>query len=474
MQRSARSINSRIFALAALNMGFGMISSSFGFYYVKVFLNIYHIQEGWFQVAQTLFLIWNAINDPLFAYLQDSTNFRFTKTRRESVLYAAPLFALSYLVPWFSWGDPVTMAPWVTGMHLIVALCFWDTMFTYVGLAACCLFTEISKDENERLRMVKYGQIGSVLGSSSILILQYMSDQLENFQAFQNTCIVIAIISCLLMRYCGKHAHTAQDIEHQDQVQKGNTPELKSQEFSYFMLSKQIMLNRDFLAFVVTNFFQEFHRTFLSNFFAIFCDQLIANGAISPFVRSVFYGTHGTLAQLLTILGTPVVRRFGYFRLIRTSQVLSMVLGLAFLILGPINHWCIMAFLLIDYCLANSVYGLFNLPLSDIADKDLVRYGRRHPVTSMVFGSNALVVKPAISLSPMFVVWMLNKYGYEQLNKDSLGPAETASLHHIMFLLLCMYPLVLGCIQFVAWSFYSIREKKSVDVTLLISGKESL
>lgn len=43
----------------------------FMFYYVKVFLNVFHINEYWFNVSQVLFMIWNAVNDPLFGYIQD-------------------------------------------------------------------------------------------------------------------------------------------------------------------------------------------------------------------------------------------------------------------------------------------------------------------------------------------------------------------------------------------------------------------
>lgn len=291
------SIHSRMLALGALSMGFAMISGAFGFFYVKVFLDIYHVEEKWFQIAQTLFLIWNTVNDPLFAYLQDTTNFRFSRTRRESVLYAAPFFAISFVVPWFPWGDVDSLRPWVTGVHLIFALCLWDTMFTYVGLASCCLFTEISKDNENRLKMIRYSQIGSLLGSSSVFLLQYFSDQLKNFAAFQATIIVIAFISFLLMYYCGKHAHTERELEAMEST--ANVSEVK-ESYSYFTLARQIFSNRNFIAFVVMNFFQEFHKTFLSNFFAIFSDQLIPQTALSPFARSVFYGSTAPGAKVIT------------------------------------------------------------------------------------------------------------------------------------------------------------------------------
>lgn len=40
------------------------------------------------------------------------------------------------------------------------------------------------------------------------------------------------------------------------------------------------------------------------------------------------------------------------------------------------------------------------------------------PLSSMVFGTNALFTKPAQSLAPMLVISILNQFGYERL-KDA-------------------------------------------------------
>ena len=246
-------------------------------------------------------MVWNALNDPLFAYLQDSTNFSFTRTRREGVLYGGPLFALSFLVPWFPWGNTDGTQTLLTGLHLIIALCFWDTMFTYVGLAYCCLFTEISQDNEVRLKMIRYTQIGDLIGSSSVFILQYFSQQLNNFAMFQFLSVLIAIVSCLLMIYTGKHAHTEKELHNILKQQKGEHVEEMYQNYSYLALTKQVLFNRDFLAFVSCNFLQEFHRSFLGGFFAIFCDQLISKTAISEFFRSSFYASSGIVYQVINI-----------------------------------------------------------------------------------------------------------------------------------------------------------------------------
>lgn len=244
-------------------------------------------------------MIWNTINDPLFAYIQDSANFSFTRTRRENILYGAPLFAISFVIPWFPWGNTDGSQTWMTALHLIVSLCFWDTMFTYIGLAYCCIFTEISKDTDVRLRNVRYGKVGSLIGSSSVFILQYFSDQLNNFAIFQFLTVIIATISCLLMVYTGIHGHTEQDLRNQLKKQRGEYVDEKHQNYSYITLTKQVLLNRDFLAFVVCNFLKEFHRSFLGGFLAIFCDQLISKSAISAFTRSCLYGGTRIIPQVI-------------------------------------------------------------------------------------------------------------------------------------------------------------------------------
>jgi len=198
-----------ILAYCSCITAFSLVSSSFSFYYVKVFMNFYHIEEHWFQMAQVLYLIWNAINDPLFAYVQDNTNLAITKTRRESIMYSGPLFALSFIIPWIPWAE----SSWLVGLHLIVALFIWDTLFTFVGLAICALFSELSKEIDDRITLNRYSQVASLIGSSSIMLLEFTSDSLNNFGAFQVTTVVIALCSWILFHYTGQNAHTEYDLK---------------------------------------------------------------------------------------------------------------------------------------------------------------------------------------------------------------------------------------------------------------------
>ena len=45
-----------------------------------------------------------------------------------------------------------------------------------------------------------------------------------------------------------------------------------------------------FISFVLMNFLQIYHSTFLANFASIICDQLIGKDFLPPTLRSIFYG----------------------------------------------------------------------------------------------------------------------------------------------------------------------------------------
>ncbi|XP_023254120.1 transmembrane protein 180-like [Seriola lalandi dorsalis] len=87
------------------------------------------------------------------------------------------------------------------------------------------------------------------------------------------------------------------------------------------------------------------------------------------------------------------------------------------LVLGPQHYYLLAFFLTVNMVIIQAAFSLFSLPLADIIDTDLKLYKRSSPLSSMVFGTNALFTKPAQSLAPMIVLSILNQFGYEQLKE---------------------------------------------------------
>lgn len=468
-------VNPAALAYAMTTLGSAMINNVFSFYYVKLFLNKYKISEGAFHQSQVVYMVWNAVNDPLIGYLQDTSRMPCCSQRRLSILYGAPLYSLAFLLAWFPWRS-YTPGDWLSGLHLTVALCAFDGLLTFVLLAQCALFAEISSQHHNRLRLVKYNQVASLVGSSSVLFCGLISNNMEHFLAFQAFAVMIAILSCVCMLYTGVHSESRFDNNKgSDPDISGSVDKASHQSVTSFSslrtLTWQILTNRDFQLFVIMNFFQVFMLAFLNNFTMIFAEQLIPPDVLPSLAKSVMYGAGFLCPQLLVLIGQRLLHDIGYYKIILFTFYIEAGMAAVMLALGPQHYYVLALFLTVNMVVVQAAFSLFGLPLADIIDTDLQKYKRSTPLSSMVFGTNALFTKPAQSLAPMIVLTILNQFGYEQLKeggKDS-SPSALESLHSIMFYLVCLLPMCVAAVQALAWRPFSIRDSHTVE-TKYIDG----
>uniref|UniRef100_A0A8C5W7G8 Transmembrane protein 180 n=1 Tax=Leptobrachium leishanense TaxID=445787 RepID=A0A8C5W7G8_9ANUR len=457
-------INQPALAYSMTTLGAGMMNNIFNFYYVKLFLNQYKISEGAFNQAQVVFMIWNAINDPLFGYIQDNSRVPWCSKRRFAILYGAPFYALAFLLPWFPWKS-YKEGDWLSGAHLMVALCIFDGMLTFVLLAQCALFAEISTKHESRLQLIKYNQVASLLGSSSILFCGLVSENMEKFSNFQTFTVLIAVAATACMCYTGVFG-VSQYEQRESSLERYKTENDLSCS-SIYKLTKQILTQRNFILFVSMNFFQVLHATFCSNFMMIFADNLIPKDAIPSLVRSIMYGAGFIFPQLLVLISHSVLTRNGYYKVILYGFYVEAFAAVCMLIVGPQHYYVLAVFLTMNMVLVNASFSIFNLPLADIVDADMEKYKRKSPISSMVFGTNALFTKPAQSLAPMLVVALLNQFGYEHLTSsaDQPEPSLFLGLHDAMFYMTCLIPLGIAIAQVVIWTPYTIRSSHLSPLT---------
>ncbi|XP_019724371.1 transmembrane protein 180-like isoform X2 [Hippocampus comes] len=409
-------------------------------------------------------MLWNAINDPLFGYLQDNSKVACCSQRRLSILYGAPLYSLAFLIAWFPWRA-YTPGDWLCTVHLMVALCAFDGLLTFVLLAQCALFAEISSHHQNRLRLIKYNQVASMLGSSSVLFCGMLSKNMEDFPAFQAFAVIVAIISCVCMLYTGFRSQSQFDDKASDDFDDPTSHRSTCSTPSLKTLTWQILINRDFRLFVLMNFFQVFMLAFFSNFTLIFAEHLIPPDMLSPMARSIMYGAGFICPQLLVLSCDRLLHSLGYYRIILYTFYLEVLMGAFMLALGAQNYRILALFLTLSMVMVQATFSLFGLPLADIIDTDMQKYKRSAPISSMVFGTNALFTKPAQSLAPMLVINILNQFGYEQL-KDAgrdVNPRALESLHSVMFYLVCVVPMCVAAVQVLAWRPFSIRNSHTVD-----------
>lgn len=448
-------------AYSMTTLGSCMINHIFSFYYVKLFLNKFKISEGAFHQSQVVYMIWNAVNDPLFGYLQDNSKVPCCSKRRLSILYGAPLYCLAFLLAWFPWRS-YTPGDWMSGVHLMVALCAFDALLTFVLLAQCALFAEISSHHQSRLRLVKYSQVASLVGSSSILFCGILTKNMEDFASFQAFTVLIAVLSCGCMLYTGFNCTSRFD----NKVPESEASQNVGVSFSVLKTQiRQILSNRDFLLFVAMNFCQVFILAFFNNFTLIFTEHLIPPNVLPSLAKSIMYGAGFICPQLLVLSCQRLLQNVGYYRIILMTFVVEAVMSATMLVLGRQHYYLLALFLTVNMIIIQAAFSLFGLPLADIIDADLQQFKRSCPLSSMVFGTNALFTKPAQSLAPMIVLTILNQFGYEQL-KEVAEDADTSALetlHRTMFYLVCLFPLAVALLQYLFWRPFSVRDSHTID-----------
>ena len=125
-----------------------------------------------------------------------------------------------------------------------------------------------------------------------IFICEYTSDGLGSFHTFQVCCIVIAVLAWLSLTYTGRRCHTQfelQQLKNSDCIMNSGYTD-RSTNLPIWRLTWQLITQRNFISFVTTNLLSEFHRSYLINFANIFCETLIPETALPPFIRSCFFG----------------------------------------------------------------------------------------------------------------------------------------------------------------------------------------
>uniref|UniRef100_A0AC34G3E4 Uncharacterized protein n=1 Tax=Panagrolaimus sp. ES5 TaxID=591445 RepID=A0AC34G3E4_9BILA len=415
-------------------------------------------------------MIWNAINDPLFGYLQDVGG-TWMKSRSKIFTWFGPILAISFLSLWFPWGTSSSPS-WVEGLHMIVALFLYDAFFSCVGVAWGALFTESTRDHRRRVKALKYSQLAILCSVNVIVVAEKVSHSLDNFYAFQVLCVFLSALSTCCFFITGKLSE--QDLSaSKDKLiaEEETTPhsfpskdkliaeeEKTPHSFrSIITLTKELLGSKDFQRIVFTNFIHSCRSTAHLNFASIATDLVIPQRILSKgsWQISAFFAVSTLLPQLLVIINEKVIVRHGAYRIIMFSFMCSVISSFMYILSW--SPYVLIFFMIIDSITVHSMSPLFNIFLAEFTEDDAIRNSRRSTLSSVVFALNALIIKPANSIAPVVVVYFLNRSGYQAYQKDALRSPELSSC---MIKILFIIPLVLGSVQLFLFKKYSIRHRQ--------------
>ncbi|KAM4034137.1 transmembrane protein 180 isoform 1-T3 [Anomaloglossus baeobatrachus] len=471
----------------SLSFFLSVLHNVFLLYYVDTFVSVYKIDKLSFWIGETVFLIWNSLNDPLFGWLSDQI---FLNAKQSSVDVSTPdvvlkrlsalsrngpLFALSFLAFWVSWAHP--------GLQFLICLCVYDSFLTMVDLNHNALLADLAVSAAERTRLNFHCSLFSAIGSLSVFA-SYTVWNKEDFFSFRIFCVILAAVSALgftvstwLLRQ--RFQKGGQSTDTQDCLLKelyiDESSESTEKKITLLEYLKQLSRHRNFLWFVCMNLVQVFHCHFNSNFFPLFLEHLLSD-QISVSTGSFLLGISYIAPHLNNMYFLSLCRKFGVYSVVRWLFILKLALSVIMLLAGPDQIYLLCFFIASNRVFTEGTCKLLNLVVTDLVDEDFVINRRKQAASALMFGMVALVTKPGQTLAPLIGTWLLCVYtGYDIFQRDAMNNINTepqmdpgrvlaATLRQGCFYLLVFIPITCALLQIFTWSHFTLRGKRLTAV----------
>ncbi len=208
-----------------INFCTSLIHNIFLVYHVQAFVSGFGLSKFSFWAAEIVFLVWNAINDPLFGWLLDkqllqegSTGATTANRRARVISFTGPFFSLAFLSTWFpDW------LPGFPGIRFVIVLCSYDTCTTLLDLMKGALLADLAVSQADRSRLGSAASIGQALSASGLVAITWWvgssstGSPLEHFDSpnnlldkgpisgeFQTLAFALALFSAAGLFYAGR------------------------------------------------------------------------------------------------------------------------------------------------------------------------------------------------------------------------------------------------------------------------------
>lgn len=367
------------------SFGLNITAGLFGAWTLTFYIRIVGISPLLWSICMLIYLIWNAVNDPIFGFMSDRTYTRFGR-RIPYLVLCGPLLSLSFVL---LFSSPIHNQQWVYFIWLLVTMISYDTFFTLVSINFNSLIIELTIDPQERAKINIFTGIGGGFGVALTYVLPILFINFNlvpfslNRSMFQTIVMTLSIFSVVSI------AVTAFGIKEPLEL----VPE-KSEKLNIWYCTKKTLRNRAFLTFVMFNFVMTYMvfaiqsnlPFYMGDVLNVSSDNLLASMPLLLFI-------------LFSVIGYPVGlllnKKKGNKR---ATFYLSLLVILGFMMITFSNSVILanISFIILGFGYSGQTLLVPTL-LGDIIDKDELETGQRREGT--YFGINALITKPAQSVS---------------------------------------------------------------------------
>jgi len=376
-----------VWGVAAL--GTSVISGTYGALLTIFYQDYLGLQARWIGLASLIYAIWNAVNDPLFGYITDRTRTKHGR-RIPYMRFTAPFLALTFSLVWLA---PRGVGSQALFWWMLVTMLLYDTAYTIIGLVYSALLPEVTESDAERnglqISSSLFGLLGTLLGFVIPDFFRPKAGSEVTFLPLQVAMIVVGIVAMLLI------IATTLKVKERPEFTQVDEPLALIPALRYTFTSRSCLV------------------LVAANFMSILMNSLILSAIFYLADYVLQMNTMILLAFLFIplIIGVPITTliraRLG---VVRTQQLLLTIAGVGLLLIVVVPN------ALIPLCVAMAGFGLAgpqtltNVLFAQVADEDELRSSVRRE--GAFFGINALLTKPAQSISLALVPWILESTAF--------------------------------------------------------------
>lgn len=389
--------------------------------------------------AHSVYWAWNIANDVFAGYWIDRFCAAFG-SRLPLVRSLSFIWTFVAVLPFFDLGlDPF--------VHYFVSIMLFDGCMTVVCIARGSLVAELGEDEQHRIGMGRVGVLCSIpealVGMFALLLWDWP-------QAFR--CLLLASVGLSLFfveigyRLCRPAARPIAAF--------GRNPQISMKAYL-----NQLRGQSNFWAFVGMNCVMEMQTTFHDQFNPVLADIL------SPTFSAVVLPLLGVFGYVTSYTVTLLADRVGTYWIYCCAIVGKIIVACttaALVILGcPYNLVSLASMLLVQISMSAGC-KFFDVSISNLADEYAVQSGVEVDVASRMMATHAVFAKPLNSVASVIATQVISIADYKAMK--SANKAPTRILQDQAVRVLIGFPLVVGCLQWLAWRRFSLHGRELLQL----------
>ncbi|WP_068774370.1 MFS transporter [Paenibacillus sp. FJAT-26967] len=380
-----------MFALMVPTQAF---SSFYSYFYVeKLGLGV-----GLATLARTIYLIWDALNQPLFGYLSDRTRTRWGR-RRPWIYASIPLFMATFVMVF---AVPEGLTETSLFIWFLVALILFEGVSTILWVNYGALFPELFKGDRMRAKASAVQQGFQIV---ALLIGAALTPLLFGAMGFGRMALVYACVFALFMCLCVLFI-------------RENADAAKEEPLPLLVAFRETFKNKQFWIFNIANSFAQTVNGLLGSMIPFYAKYVLGlpESQVSLLLASVFVPVIPLVAVWFW-----VIRRFGStvgWRISLGVYALSVLpLGFAFSLGTGIAAGAIAGFGLAGFLVTPAVLS------GQIIDRDFEVTGRRREGMYTAVGGFITRSSGLLSALAFWIVGMM--FGYVSGENPGPDPAGT-------------------------------------------------